>query len=73
MTTAKSTRPVPEIDIFKNDYTIIRVCRREYQGKHFIDIRTYCKDDAGEFRPTKKGVTILPGKLDSLIDALKRI
>lgn len=30
----------------------------EYKGKKYIDIRTYYRDDAGELKPTKKGINI---------------
>lgn len=31
---------------------------REFRGTRFIDIRAYFETDDGEWRPTKKGVTL---------------
>lgn len=31
---------------------------REFRGARFIDIRAYFETDDGEWRPTKKGVTL---------------
>ncbi len=30
----------------------------EYKGKHYADIRIYFENDEGEWKPTKKGITI---------------
>ena len=30
----------------------------EFKGKHYADIRIHYEDDEGEWKPTKKGVTI---------------
>ncbi len=30
----------------------------EYKGKTYADIRIYYEDDEGEWKPTKKGVTV---------------
>ena len=36
----------------------ILVGLREFRGTRFIDIRAYFETDGGEWRPTKKGVTL---------------
>lgn len=36
------------IEIKKNAFTKIRIEKREYQGKEFIDIRQYFKNEEGE-------------------------
>ena len=61
------------VDIHKNDLTIIRVSNRTYEGHDFIDIRQYFKDDDGEFKPTKKGITFPPGLLVRVVNALNEI
>jgi hypothetical protein len=61
------------IEIEKNDVTQIWVSRREFKGRAYIDVRTYVKTDAGEFIPTKKGVTFSPDMLSTIIHALKQI
>ena len=30
----------------------------EFKGKNYADIRVYYEDDEGEWKPTKKGVTV---------------
>ena len=30
----------------------------EYKGKKYADIRIYYEDDEGEWKPTKKGITL---------------
>ncbi|MEJ2077591.1 MAG: transcriptional coactivator p15/PC4 family protein [Acidobacteriota bacterium] len=30
----------------------------EFKGKNYADIRIYYEDDEGEWKPTKKGVTV---------------
>ncbi|MCZ6484116.1 MAG: transcriptional coactivator p15/PC4 family protein [Acidobacteria bacterium] len=30
----------------------------DYKGKNYADIRIYFEDDEGEWKPTKKGITI---------------
>lgn len=30
----------------------------EYKGKKYADLRIYFEDDEGEWKPTKKGVTV---------------
>ncbi|MBN2220527.1 MAG: transcriptional coactivator p15/PC4 family protein [Kosmotogaceae bacterium] len=59
-------------DIKRNDTEIVRVSKREYKGHEFIDLRIYYQDDEGDFKPTKKGITINPKLVDELIDALKK-
>ncbi len=58
-------------DIKKNALEIIRVQRREYKGREFVDIRVHYQDDEGEYKPTKKGITINPGLVGDLMKALE--
>lgn len=60
------------IDIARNDLEIVRVEKREFKGHEFVDIRIYYQDESGEWKPTKKGVTINPDKIDELVEALKK-
>lgn len=61
------------MDIQKNDITLIRVEKRSYKGKDFVDLRQFFKDDNGEFKPTQKGVTLPPDLLTELIEALEKL
>jgi Transcriptional Coactivator p15 (PC4) len=42
----------------KNAVEPSRIAPCEYHGHAFVDIRVYFQDDAGEWRPSKKGVTV---------------
>jgi hypothetical protein len=42
----------------KNATEVVRVSLREYRGRQLIDVRVYYSDDEGEYRPTKKGVSL---------------
>lgn len=59
-------------DIERNDLEVVRVEKREFKGHEFVDIRIYYQNDSGEWKPTKKGVTLNPDKIDELVEALKK-
>ncbi len=59
-------------DIKRNDTEIVRVSKREFKGHEFLDLRIYYQDDEGNYKPTKKGITINPKLVDELIDALNK-
>ena len=42
----------------KNATEVVRVSLTEYKGRKLIDMRVYYSDDSGEYRPTKKGVSL---------------
>jgi predicted phosphoadenosine phosphosulfate sulfurtransferase len=42
----------------KNATEVIRVSLAEYRGRKLIDVRVYYSDDEGQYRPTKKGVSL---------------
>ncbi len=60
------------IEIDKNSLEKIRIQRTKYKGKEFIDMRTYYLD-GDEWKPTKKGVTFRPDRLDEVMKALKAL
>jgi len=51
----------------------IQIEMKEYKKKKYLDIRTYYRSDEGEWKPTKKGVTIPPEALEDLIEAVNKI
>ncbi len=57
-------------EISKNTQEKIRIEKREYKGREFIDIRTYYFD-GNEWKPTQKGVTFRPDQLKEIIEALE--
>jgi hypothetical protein len=50
----------------------IMVTVKEFKGKQYIDVRTYFENDAGEWIPTKKGVSFTPENLDEAIVLLQK-
>jgi hypothetical protein len=47
---------VGEMDKGRNEKIIFSLS--EFRGKSYADVRVYYEDDEGEFKPTKKGVTV---------------
>lgn len=42
----------------KNATEVVRVSLTEYKGRKLIDVRVHYSSDEGEYRPTKKGVSL---------------
>ena len=49
---------IEPITIQKSKTEQVRLSVSEFKGKKYIDIRTYFEADDGEYKPTKKGVTL---------------
>ncbi|MBN2363626.1 transcriptional coactivator p15/PC4 family protein [candidate division WOR-3 bacterium] len=58
--------------IEKNSLEQIQIEMKEYKKKKYLDIRTYYQSD-GEWKPSKKGVTIHPENLDKLLEIITGI
>jgi hypothetical protein len=56
-----------------NDSSNVRLCFSEYRGKQRIDLRTYFLAEDGEWKPTRKGVSLPAEKIPDLIQALQSI
>ena len=48
------------VEIPKNTQETIRFQITEYRGERYADVRVYYRDEGGELRPTKKGLTLSP-------------
>lgn len=62
------------IDI-KSGSSAIRVEKKEFKGKKYIDIRKYYRDresEKQELLPTKKGIFIPIDLVDKVIKAIKK-
>lgn len=60
--------------IKKNDTEEIRIEKKEYKGREYIDIRIYFKaEDSDSMIPSKKGITINPNQLGELAKGLQGI
>ncbi|MEN8222686.1 MAG: transcriptional coactivator p15/PC4 family protein [Acidobacteriota bacterium] len=57
-------------EIERNDTERLRVEASNYKGSDFISVRIYYLADNGEWRPTKKGITVKPDQVDELIGFL---
>ena len=42
----------------KNATEVVRVSLTEFRGHKLIDLRVYYTDDKGEYRPTRKGISL---------------
>lgn len=60
-------------DVQKNDQEIIRIARRNYKGKEFIDVRMFYLDASGEWKPSPKGVTFKPDQIDDVLKGLQEL
>jgi hypothetical protein len=58
-------------DIEKSANERLKVSLNNYKGSDFIDIRVYFEAD-DDWKPTKKGVTIHPDRLEELIQLLQK-
>ena len=59
-------------EIQKNETEKITVSLNEYKGFKYVDIRLYFQDKEGSWHPTKKGITVSPGKVNTLIGLLSK-
>jgi hypothetical protein len=42
----------------KNAKEVVRVSLSEYRGHKLFDVRVYYSDDEGQYKPTRKGVSL---------------
>lgn len=54
-------------EIERNPTERLRVSLENFKGRDYIDLRIYYQEDNGEWKPTKKGVTVSPEKIDEII------
>lgn len=59
--------------IIKSDIEEIRAGWVTYKGHGFYDVRTYVKDDSGQYKPTPKGITLSAEMLPKMIAALQTL
>jgi hypothetical protein len=62
------------VDSFKRNATEeVRATLRTYRGRQYMDMRIYYLDDAGEYKPTKKGINLsieLLGEITRMVEKL---
>ena len=54
----------------KNSRESLVINQSEFKGVKLVDVRVFYKDEAGDLKPTKKGVSVRLEQLDALIKAL---
>ena len=59
-------------EIRKNSHEIIRIEEQEYQGHDLIDCRVYY-DDNGEWRPTKKGISLSKNTAQEVVEGILQV
>ena len=59
-------------EVKKNMKERIRVSTEEYHDRKFVDCRVYFEDEAGEWRPTKKGIALNSDCINEVIEALRK-
>ena len=58
--------------ILKGDEEI-RIAVKEFKGKAYVDIRTFWSDESGQFRPSKKGITVPLGLWNEFVSAVTNV
>ena len=64
--------PIKIADIEKSRAEIIRIEISEYKDRKYLNIRTWYKNDEGEYSPTKKGVALALDKISDLKMAIEK-
>ncbi|HDO23246.1 MAG TPA: transcriptional coactivator p15 [Nitrospirae bacterium] len=59
-------------EIERNPTERLRVSTESFKGRDYIDLRIYYEANDGEWKPTKKGVTIAPEKTEDVIKLLEK-
>lgn len=58
------------LDIQKSATQRIRIAHRWYKGRRYVDVRLMVADRAGDFVPTRQGISIRPELLAAIIQGL---
>lgn len=61
------------IEIPENDENILRVETHYYEGTPLLSVRRYYKDKSGEWKPTKRGLSLSPAKWPGIIEAVNEV
>ena len=57
--------------IKKNSSEVYRIYEKEYEGYKFIDVRIYYMDiETGEYKPTRKGISLMPNNVSEVIEGI---
>lgn len=59
--------------ISKNPTEEVRISLTSYRGYDLVDIRVYYQDEQGEWRPTKRGVSLSVDSFAELREAISKV
>jgi hypothetical protein len=59
-------------EIERGETEVLRISTEEYKGRKYLDLRIYFENNDGEWKPTKKGVTVQPERLDDFLELVKK-
>ena len=66
---ARDNRSTPII-VPKNSANQLQLSRRKYEGYRYADLRVHFRNDADEFVPTRKGLTIKPATWPDFVEVV---
>jgi hypothetical protein len=58
------------LDLQRNARERLRISHATFKGKPYIDLRVWYVDGAGEYQPSRSGVTIKPAHIAEVVRAL---
>ena len=69
--TRTMSRVVHEFE--KNGLEVVRFALTEFKGHQLVDVRVFYQDDEGEWRPTKKGVSLSIDLIEDLCEGIRKL
>ena len=51
---------------------LVKVSLTEFKGRQYVEVRTYYMADDGEWKPTRKGITLAPDLMKQVSSALNK-
>lgn len=57
----------------RNPTEEVRAGIKEFKGRRYIDLRIYYMDDQGEWKPTRKGISLATDFMPELKAAVERL
>ncbi|MGD0231653.1 MAG: transcriptional coactivator p15/PC4 family protein [Syntrophorhabdales bacterium] len=59
-------------EIERGETEVLRISTEEYKGRKYVDLRIYFENNDGEWKPTKKGVTVQPERLEDFMELIRK-
>lgn len=66
------TSITPPTDLAQTRASQLRVVRSTFKGEPYVDVRTWWRNSAGEWLPSRKGVAIRLTEVPGVADAMRR-